>query len=1152
MAASAKGTAEKAEAEAAKAAAEAAAEAAAAAASAAAAAEAAAEAQANAEAPTAEQIAAQVAGEMQAAANEVVAQHQLSALASRDDTQFTVELTPGDHGLGLEVDHYRKAATIGAVWADGVAGQDGRILVGDIILGVNGQHIASYEKVIEAIRASESTVELTLRRKPIALLLESRMEMQAGEEWEDALFRLYSNREMTLERLEPPAGVSAVQVRLAHEVRLVDTPDGGGRLEIETAGRTHALRSSDVKLLHAWRRELHELLPYLQVTEIKSGWLHKKGETASAGFKRRFCVLFSSQRLLYFDSDTCTRRKGAVDVSVAETVTIAPTPKGHGFEIATPGRHWVFAAESPEEQRAWTSALEVMLEDVGVRKKRLAAESGAEPLKQGWADLKDESSLHDSDAVWEARWFALASDGRLRVFPHADAAESEMTLSVDLRALSSAERSKGVDYYDHCLDLVLADPSAVHKGAAAAAEEGETAKAPARAVVRMRAIDRGDMMAWMGVLQAQMRSHAPRRESGAVLTVLHQGYLEKKGAVASLTSDWKRRFFVLCSKQEQRGDAVRVQFVLRYFKSEEQAVDLASGGLIDLDGANEVRGGEKREITVVTESRAWQLRAESASSQEAWLGHLRPAVGCADSGGSQQIAPPAAPDVTTLAEAELQLQDSGFGGQKGWVTALFVLRSDGILQWSAGSQPGRIGEGFADVGRSIGVWLLGSPGLRRLDIVLPERRWTLAADDALLARWTDLLASVAPERPVSELRSGWMEKKGAVGGSWKQRFFVLLSTHELLYYDSDTAAKPKGVIDLRDATACRAAANADYNYEHAFEVLSPKRTWLFCPDDAQTMRQWMADLHPHLGASDGEAPQTRGYATRRRSASMVGARTHEVYAESGRTEPASAWVTVGLPRDGVLKSGWLAKRGEVNTAWKNRYFVLFAADSERQLPKVLRYYKSKSAFDAMQNAGHVPIDGSVEVSMGSALDADRPHSFEVTVPKKRSYVLAAPSATEAGEWVTALGGDVEGSPRSVLSVASGRISDAPAKLGETEAELEEVFSGWMRKRGQGSSLLGGKLKQRFFVLYSNKELHYFDSATPSDASRRGQIRVDAAVEMERSKPRDKKDFSFVMRVPGRDWVLDPGSGTAWAEWDAALRPMLSPAAAAIAAAAASG
>ena len=36
---------------------------------------------------------------------------------------------------------------------------------------------------------------------------------------------------------------------------------------------------------------------------------------------------------------------------------------------------------------------------------------------------------------------------------------------------------------------------------------------------------------------------------------------------------------------------------------------------------------------------------------------------------------------------------------------------------------------------------------------------------------------------VSEIRNGWMEKKGAVGGGWKLRFFVLLSTHELLYFE---------------------------------------------------------------------------------------------------------------------------------------------------------------------------------------------------------------------------------------------------------------------------------------------------------------------------------------------------------------------------------
>ena len=57
------------------------------------------------------------------------------------------------------------------------------------------------------------------------------------------------------------------------------------------------------QVLHAWRRELYELLPYLRATEVKCGWLYKKGETSSAGFKKRYCVLFSSYRLLYFESE---------------------------------------------------------------------------------------------------------------------------------------------------------------------------------------------------------------------------------------------------------------------------------------------------------------------------------------------------------------------------------------------------------------------------------------------------------------------------------------------------------------------------------------------------------------------------------------------------------------------------------------------------------------------------------------------------------------------------------------------------------------------------------------------------------------------------------------------------------------------------------
>ena len=129
-------------------------------------------------------------------------------------------------------------------------------------------------------------------------------------------------------------------------------------------------------------------------------------------------------------------------------------------------------------------------------------------------------------------------------------------------------------------------------------------------------------------------------------------------------------------------------------------------------------------------------------------------------------------------------------------------QTDGMLRWKS-NEAWPWDAGAIDIKKALGVWLLGPPGWRRLDIILPEHRWTLAADnDEVLQKWVKLLEDVAPEKPVSEIRTGWMEKKGAVGGGWKLRFFVLLSTHELLYFESDRSPKCKGVIDLM--RRCRA------------------------------------------------------------------------------------------------------------------------------------------------------------------------------------------------------------------------------------------------------------------------------------------------------------------------------------------------------------
>ena len=91
---------------------------------------------------------------------------------------------------------------------------------------------------------------------------------------------------------------------------------------------------------------------------------------------------------------------------------------------------------------------------------------------------------------------------------------------------------------------------------------------------------------------------------------------------------------------------------------------------------------------------------------------------------------------------------------------------------------------------------------------------------------------------------------------------------------------------------------------------------------------------------------------------------------------------------------------------------------------------------------------------------------------------------------------------------------------------------------QGSALFGGKMQKRYFVLYDNRELHYFEGSSMDNISRKGRIRMATATELARTKPMDKKDFTLVIKVPGRDWILDPGSEAAFEEWESKLRPML--------------
>ena len=178
---------------------------------------------ANAEQLTEAQIEAQIEAEMR----EQQRENDKGAVAPpppAKDTVFVVQLARGDGGLGLDVDHYRKGATIGYVQPDGVAGKDGNIKVGDMIQAVNGKVCNSYDEVINCIRGAGAVVELTLVRKHVSLLLTSKLHMQVGAraEWEEFEFSLFSNRELNFEKTQPPAYNGGIDVRLALEVRVVD------------------------------------------------------------------------------------------------------------------------------------------------------------------------------------------------------------------------------------------------------------------------------------------------------------------------------------------------------------------------------------------------------------------------------------------------------------------------------------------------------------------------------------------------------------------------------------------------------------------------------------------------------------------------------------------------------------------------------------------------------------------------------------------------------------------------------------------------------------------------------------------------------------------------------------------------------------------
>ena len=381
-----------------------------------------------------------------------------------------------------------------------------------------------------------------------------------------------------------------------------------------------------------------------------------------------------------------------------------------------------------------------------------------------------------------------------------------------------------------------------------------------------------------------------------------------------------------------------------------------------------------------------------------------------------KLVPAAGVGVMAAATLKIARHDGAHGGTT-WNLEYAELHTDGFLRWHEATleeialektrvkQHGKAevtdsdegkkqarGQSWRcalDVTHGVGVWLLGAPGWRRLQLVIPERGVMIASeDDELISEWCELLQDVCKGKRVREVHSGWVEKKNTMSERWKSVFLLLLSTHELLVMQSEQAAQPKHVLQLADLTAVRSIDKyADDGYDHAFELVmggEEPYTVEYCVDDAELREQWIHQLRAyakdkggrvskHEAEPSGDGPVDAAgdiaSGTRAKSQYVSSTRTTagRFYFEDERGKLVHAkraqWHDpevrkqqgggIALTRDGrtwlehahhrherargtqqaaadsgnkPLAQGWLYKCSQFDPSeWKRRYFILFLA-----------------------------------------------------------------------------------------------------------------------------------------------------------------------------------------------------------------------------------
>ena len=416
-----------------------------------------------------------------------------------------------DGTLGIDLDQFTGRPTIAIVVKGGPAERDGSVRAGDILTAVDGIECSSISDVIAVLSSPSASAKnpltvTVLRKAKFAvaddvLLVRASPRENASDgiagmsgnanvfigayagptnsglyklrEWTPCRCRLDSNRRLTIK--EHDLGVDAAfGLRSAEMVALIRISKGLGFddkslscLQIRTADGILEFCSpgETPEALYAWQRPLESML-MLSLSAVVSGWMYN----LSAMSEDLSIPSADMIPRVYFDLNNLTQLRtvaedprpegvshvGVIDlielqsvqlVKLTKPITAHTTLAGttEVLHISTADANCILACEEPAMTQRWVDELQAAHSRALVS---LVQYTGM-ILIDGWLEYQG-----DEDE-WASGFFVLTIGSGLQCFEDAvrDPADADPIETLALETITGAVRSKGIDYYDWCIDV---------------------------------------------------------------------------------------------------------------------------------------------------------------------------------------------------------------------------------------------------------------------------------------------------------------------------------------------------------------------------------------------------------------------------------------------------------------------------------------------------------------------------------------------------------------------------------------------------------------------------------------------------------------------------------------------------------------------------